>query len=420
MFSIRGLLFLAVFFYCAIKSFREPKHGYFLILVLLLTKPLLFELIPEVFLDLHAPLVLGIVVLLGCIFSGAFSTLDRRAFVIFIFLTFFIVACWLSRVGDPDGVTAHKYIGEVTNMWLLFLVGVATVRTSRDLRELHLVFMVTIVVLGIVSYWHYRIDWWEMPLPARNVDRNQFSLTLAAFVPIFLLVVVLAKRRLFKYLAVFSIMLIIVCVIPSYSRGAFLSLMIAFVLGTKLMPNKKLYVIILALALGVGALKVSDSYIERLSSSADYEEEASAAGRVATYYAAFSMFQSAPLMGVGVGNFNDYFWGYCPEQYRVFCMPGKSVHNLYLQVLSETGLMGMIPFLLFILSMLKMLVPMLLPGKGPQCRHDKTCYAFGASFLVLLLGYLLLPGAYNSFIYPLGASFVSAKLVKPDAEASQC
>lgn len=421
MLSMRGMLFLAIFTYCVVKSFREPKYGYFLMLVLLVAKPLLFELNPEIFTAFHAPLVLGVVLILCCFLSGSLTTLSRRALVSFGFLTLFTLACWLSRIGDPTGITAHKYVGEITNMWLLFLIGVAAVRTSRDLRDLHLVLLATITVLAAVSYWHYRLQGWAMPLPSTyNVDRNEFALTLAAFVPLFLLAVVRARRTALKCLSVISILLIIVCVIPSYSRGAFLALMAAFLLSVKLMRNRKLYCLIMFLALAAGALRISDSYLERLSSSTDYEKEASAAGRIATYKAALTMFQLAPVMGIGVGNFNENFWDHCPEEYRVFCAPDKSVHNIYLQVLSETGLVGMSAFLLFLLSVLKPFFRMILPGNGPQSPHDKLSFAFGSTCLVLLLGYLLLPGAYDSLIYPLAASFVSAQLAVPDEEVPLC
>jgi O-antigen ligase len=417
MFSIRGMFFIVVFAYCAVKSIREPKYGYFLMLVLLVAKPLLFDIAPEVFTDFHAPLVLGVVLIFCCFLSGALTTLNRRALMSFGYLTLFTMACWLSRIDDPAGITAHKYVGEITNMWLLFLVGIAAVRTSRDLRELHLVLLVTATVLAAVSYWHYRLQGWAMPLPSRyNLDRNEFALTLAAFVPLFLLAVVRAQRTALKYLAAIPIVLIILCVIPSYSRGAFLALMFAFLLSVKLMPNRKLYCFIMILALCAGALRVSDSYWARISSSTDYEEEASAAGRIATYKAALTMFQSAPVVGIGVGNFNENFWDHCPEEYRIFCAPNKSVHNIYLQVLSETGLVGITALLLFLLSVLKPFLRMILPGNGPQSPHDKLCYAFGSTCLVLLLGYLLLPGAYGSLIYPFCASFVSAQLAKPDEE----
>jgi len=245
-------------------------------------------------------------------------------------------------------------------------------------------------------------------------------LTLAAFIPLFLLAVERAKRTMHKYLAAVPILLIVVCVIPSYSRGAFLALIAAFFLGVKLMRNRKIYCLIIILSFVAGALRVSDSYLERLSSSTDYENEASAAGRIATYKAALTMFQSSPVMGIGVGNFNDNFWDHCPDEYRAFCAPDKSVHNIYLQVLSETGLLGMTALLLFLLSVLKPFLRMLLPGNSPQSSHDKLCYAFGSTCLVLLLGYLLLPGAYDSLIFPLGASSVSAQLAEPDEEVPPC
>lgn len=55
------------------------------------------------------------------------------------------------------------------------------------------------------------------------------------------------------------------------------------------------------------------------------------------------MFKAVPILGVGLGNFvkfSTYFWK-------------EPVHNIYLLILSETGLLGFIPFILLICFSLK-------------------------------------------------------------------
>jgi len=89
---------------------------------------------------------------------------------------------------------------------------------------------------------------------------------------------------------------------------------------------------------------------------------------------ALQMFKDKPLFGVGLNNFTVKMdqYGYIPSTTR-FLQP---VHNIYLLLLSETGLIGLAGFLYLLL-------------KGPTLRKRKTCLPLGGigpCWILLFLG----------------------------------
>jgi len=63
--------------------------------------------------------------------------------------------------------------------------------------------------------------------------------------------------------------------------------------------------------------------------------------RQAYWTAAFRMFRTSPMLGVGLDNFQDYYPEFKPE----IPQETRKVHNDYLQLLAETGAAGLLAFL---------------------------------------------------------------------------
>lgn len=393
----------------AVASFRTPKYGFFLFLAILLAKPWIFERNPAIYESLHAPLMLGIVLLFQCIYSGSFTRLPSQVIKGTVWFTFFLVCCYLSRLFDPMGVFYNRYLAELTNMYLLFIIGISTVKTQEDVRDLQIAILAIMLFLAGTSYYNYKILGWKLPLPSNYfVDRNEFAALLASCIPLCLAYAFIHKKDCLKYVGLCGAILLIICIIPSYSRGAFLSLLLALIICLKLTMKKKTYLLVLALMFLFGSIRVSDKFVDRVSSTADYEQEASAAGRIATYYAAYYMWLEHPILGVGVGNFNTNFWYYCPDKYKIFCAPDKSVHNLFLQILSETGSLGFLTFSVFAWLTVSRGLCSFIKKNNINDEYLIVSLGFSYSLIVLYFSYLFLPGAYNNFIYPLSAAVISA------------
>lgn len=76
-------------------------------------------------------------------------------------------------------------------------------------------------------------------------------------------------------------------------------------------------------------------------------QDYSTAERLAHWIAGLHMFMDHPVLGVGIGNYADAY----PRYFiTIFTDPLGHAHNYYINIAAETGLIGLIAFLLFLLA----------------------------------------------------------------------
>jgi len=125
-------------------------------------------------------------------------------------------------------------------------------------------------------------------------------------------------------------------------------------------------------------------YRERIQSITHYQDDESAMARVYLRKAAIAMFLHNPLVGIGVGNFNDFARDYGAISYH-------TAHNMYLLVLGELGALGLAVFLWIWIGTLK--------SAHRLSRHDNWLYrALGLGALVGLMD-LMVTGYFLSLSY---------------------
>ena len=135
------------------------------------------------------------------------------------------------------------------------------------------------------------------------------------------------------------------------SRGGMLAAIGVLVLAAwKLVPRRvNFFWILAAVVVAVGVVLLlhqgatsaqGDTAIERLQGVDDFTQ----LSRFALWGAAVLMFRSNMLIGAGYGNFRYLYNDYIPA------IPGGQLdaHNLYLQLLAETGLIGFLAFFLML------------------------------------------------------------------------
>ena len=146
-----------------------------------------------------------------------------------------------------------------------------------------------------------------------------------------------AKKKPIKISFIFYLVLILVNILFTYSRGAWVSFLVAnfFILTFFFYENKKklLYLIFPAvLVLGIIAFPtVRERFMLIFRNEGDSD-------RFEVWAAAVLMFKDSPLIGRGLGLFMDYL-----PQYT--WATGRYAHNCYLQMLAETGILGLSSFL---------------------------------------------------------------------------
>lgn len=152
------------------------------------------------------------------------------------------------------------------------------------------------------------------------------------------------KMRDYGYIAMIGIAL--VAAIGTYARTALIGFA---VLGTFLWiqsRNKAIFsVIAVVAAIGLGTI-VSASWEERISTTADYESESSALGRILVWKWTIEYVMSHP----GGGGFDSYRINRIefpapPNGGPPTVVFGKAFHNAYIEVLGEQGFPGLIMYL---------------------------------------------------------------------------
>jgi O-antigen ligase len=156
------------------------------------------------------------------------------------------------------------------------------------------------------------------------------------------------KHGLMCLTMVTSLILLIVCLLISGSRGAWIGLIWEILFGgcfylyriTGSRITKKLLIrVALAFILGIFLMTSIEKYKAR-----SYDHE-----RILLWTAAWEMFQDHPLTGVGLLRFNDaYKAHYLSPLAKEPDLPHP--HNVFLNFLSETGLIGFCAFLALVLG----------------------------------------------------------------------
>lgn len=155
--------------------------------------------------------------------------------------------------------------------------------------------------------------------------------------------------------------IILAALFVSWSRGAWLGFAVSLALMLAALPRRRLHGFAFALMLAAlfwaiwGAGLLPSSVVNRLTTAAtDLFSIRDARGisftpanyavveRLAHWQAAIGMAQDHPFLGVGLGNYAQAY-----DEYRLINWeePLGHAHNLYLNMLAETGLLGLAAYL---------------------------------------------------------------------------
>jgi len=182
-------------------------------------------------------------------------------------------------------------------------------------------------------------------------DPNFFAQIMLVIVPLGLNRMVYEKKTVLKVLAGWIAIAALLTVIFTYSRGAFLALLLMAFVMFLYRPLKFTEVLVGILLITIVIRFVPNPYLERISTIQDIfsnqygvRGEVSFRGRASEALAAWLMFADHPILGVGVQNYPIYYQYYSRQLGLDPRLEARSAHSLYLQIAAETGLLGIIVF----------------------------------------------------------------------------
>ncbi len=312
----------------------------------------------------------------------------------FAFLLYFLVSLVgiLYSQKYSDGFhTANKFLSLLA-IYILISVLVQTVQDEEKRYQqaetilfFFLIGLVILNVIGIMTYFgvigHKKF---ELPLSPLHVHHIWFSnvnaLGLYAAASL-LMFSPRGKQTKERALLLSSIFLALICIILSLARTAWFGILITSLIMTFLSIRKKIIVFVIIVAVvaaGIAAyqflpivherISMINSDITRFSSGETAESVASTSlgGRFLMWKAAFMMFLSNPLFGVGTGDYVPVMTTYVESgQMPKYLLSFNQPHNIYLFALATNGLFGLAALLYIFYRGLQFSLPLVrTEGKG--------------------------------------------------------
>jgi O-antigen ligase len=191
-------------------------------------------------------------------------------------------------------------------------------------------------------------------------DPNFFGQVLMAVLPLAIYRIIAENSWLWRGLAIGSAGLILFAVMNTFSRGAFVALVLMVALIMVERRVRPRMVLALGLVGVMGLFLMPAGYLERLDTfslfTADnpssVTEESSFRGRASEMISGLYMFGDHPFLGVGAGNYIVNYQRYASRVGFEQRNEARRAHSLYIETLAETGLFGFVSFAGIFLTLL--------------------------------------------------------------------
>jgi probable O-glycosylation ligase (exosortase A-associated) len=181
-------------------------------------------------------------------------------------------------------------------------------------------------------------------------DGNDFSASLCILIPMTILLALTVKRRWLALTVWIVVVIFILAIVGSQSRGATLGLAAVGAFLWLFSKRKVASLMGITFAAMIMVLYASDSYFERMSTISTYQTEGSAQGRIKAWKAGTLMALDNPILGVGAGGFPIAFGTTHRPKDLVGPMPWLTAHSSYFLVLGELGFPGIVAFMALVIG----------------------------------------------------------------------
>jgi O-antigen ligase len=283
------------------------------------------------------------------------GTLTARPREVHLVLLFSLTALLSIPLAINRPIAWQEFSGTFIRCVVIFIVIINVVRTQSRLRGLMFLALAAAMWLSVEAINDYRMGLMKVEgyrASGRGTgifgNTNDMALHLVTILPISVALLFGSKgvgRRVF-YGACSALMM--GAIMLSYSRGAFLGLVVIFIFFTiKLGGRHRMEILLGVLGVAVIVVLLAPSgYGGRLLSIFDssLDPGGSADARRGELFRSLYVALRHPLLGIGMGN-------YQPEM----SYKGLVTHNSYTQVAAELGLSALICYLMFIISPLRKL-----------------------------------------------------------------
>jgi putative inorganic carbon (HCO3(-)) transporter len=348
------------------------------------------------------------------------STIDKDVMRHPITIAIIINLIWIliTCITSDMPIVSLKFL--VSRLWFVivfYLIGTQLFKKYSTIKKFSWLYIVSFtLIIFYTLYNHYLLGFEEKPAnyvmsPFYN-DHTVYGAMLAMFFPVLLFFTMNKKYSAsIKLGAVVLLLIYIVALIFSYTRAAWVSLAVALVAYVLLLLHIKFRTILIALVGVSSVMLIYQTEIKmkletnRQDASADFDKHIQSISNVSTdasnlerlnrWSAAFRMFSERPIFGWGPGT---YAFEYAPFQHaneKTIISTNRgdrgNAHSEYIGPLSESGVLGLVTFVIIILCVL---------STGFRLYYTIKDNETKKLVLVTLLGFItyIVHGGLNNFL----------------------
>lgn len=329
------------------------------------------------------------------------------------------------------GVAFHFWM-DFARAVVMCVVLAASIRTTRDLERLSLVYFAVIVVYTAIILSRFQLGAGEEWRLGRLYfyDANDLATLIVTAMPIGLYFALAHRWVPLRILAVVGLLLLAVALIRSGSRGGFLAFLAvaAFIMVGFTTLSVRARISGLVVILAVLGATASDRYWTQMQTIIRPHEDynlSDETGRVKIWERGIGYMLSRPAFGVGMGNFQTAEGTISPMARRSESGHGVrwgAAHNTFVQIGAELGIPGLLLFLGLILSVFATLRRVTRYARaGPQTQDlARLAQSLTAAVIGFVVGGFFLSLAYADMLYTLVAlSLALAKVTRLQFVARQ-
>jgi putative inorganic carbon (HCO3(-)) transporter len=232
--------------------------------------------------------------------------------------------------------------------WRIILLGVLISITANNRTRIHA--MVLVVTLSLLYFGvkggaftlmtggNYHV---MGPDASAIGDNNALALAILMAIPLGNYVRMHSSNPWARHVVLGSMILSMIAVLGSYSRGAFLALAGLVVIAWLRAKRKWLYPIVAAAVIVPALHFMPQTYFDRLGTIQNAQSDDSFVGRLTAWHVAFSYARDHFPLGAGFAGpqLPSVFGYYAPGQ------AGHAAHSIYFEVLGDSGFAGLALYL---------------------------------------------------------------------------
>ena len=236
----------------------------------------------------------------------------------------------------------------------LFLTVYALVKNNKSIQSFLLISFITAGSILLIKDLYNFFSWYGLSSGRYLIGsfywHNQMAGFIVILIPLLLSLFLLIKNLYLKFVLLSAILISLIAIVFTYSRGGWLSLiaslLLFFVLSfKKIKSHIKPLFIMFTIFMIFGFVVLKPANIGKKAESVKTElssQTRSVSGnlRITVWQNTFQMIKDNPIFGVGPGVFGESYYKY----QNVPWLYAKNAHNHYLEYVAELGIVGFFLF----------------------------------------------------------------------------